>query len=104
MNILSDTDKRSHICQLINQALKQAKKHSDENPEEKEKEVFRLFATIETKRVDVERRKRNQDLREKQAEENENKKVRMEEEFNKNWREGGRLEKRIGNWRDFQKR
>ena len=108
MNLLSDENKRTHTCKLIEQSLKQAKKmHNDDQSllsELQEKEVFKLFATIETKRVDVERRKRNQDLREKQAEENENKKVKMEEEFDKNWRQGERLDKRIGNWRDFQKR
>lgn len=115
MNVLSDEDKRLNTAKLIEQGLKQAKKlyiEEQQSPNDnesllkslQEKEVFKVFATIESKRVDVERRKRNQDLREKQAEENENKKVKLEEEFDKNWRQGERLENRIGNWRDFQKR
>jgi len=106
---LKDDDKRRHIVQLIDQAIKNVElddpssKTSDEDDLQtlREKHVFKIFADIERRRRDVDIRKRKQDLREKQAEDEENKKLKQERDFEKKW--NTRLESRIGNWRDFHK-
>ena len=69
--------------------------------EAQEKAVMKLFAEIETKRRDVERRKRNQEKRERDLEDAEIEKLKAERDFDQNWKKGERLDKRIGNWRDF---
>jgi len=76
MNTLSDEGKRPHSIKLIEQGLNQAKqiyteqqnisstKINDETcllllQSLQENEVFKVYATIESNRCDVERRKRN---------------------------------------------
>eukprot|EP00957_Ditylum_brightwellii_P018262 1375643-Ditylum_brightwellii.AAC.1 len=63
---------------------------------------MKVFATIEQKRRDVERRKHAQEKRECDQEEEKNNKVKKEMEFHKKWMEGGRVDQRVGSWRDFQ--
>lgn len=113
---LNDSVKRKHTIDLINAGRKNGKKHweaeqkrlhtSGLQPEEtleeaQEKAVMKLFAEIETKRRDVERRKRNQEKRERDLEDAEIEKLKAERDFDQNWKKGERLDKRIGNWRDF---
>jgi DnaJ family protein C protein 8 len=68
------------------------------------KATMKIFASIEAKRRDVERRKRKFEQREREQEDEEKEKEKNERDHDKKWRETGRVEKRVGNWRDFQKR
>jgi len=113
---LNDSVKRKHIIDLINTGRKNGKKdweakqkrlHANgPQPEEtleeaQEKAVMKLFAEIEMKRRDVEKRKRNQEKRERDLEDAEVEKLKADRDFEQNWKKGERLEKRIGNWRNF---
>jgi DnaJ family protein C protein 8 len=66
--------------------------------------VQRIFAQIELKRREVEKNERKHEERERQQEEEELEKGRRERKFDKNWRDETRVDKRIGNWRDFQQK
>jgi predicted Holliday junction resolvase-like endonuclease len=63
---------------------------------------MKIFADIEQSRRNIERRKREFEKRERSQEDEEKAKEKNEMEFDKRWREGERVEKRVGNWRDFQ--
>mmetsp|Transcript_625 Transcript_625/g.984 ORF Transcript_625/g.984 Transcript_625/m.984 type:complete len:381 (-) Transcript_625:1366-2508(-) len=111
---VDDEDKVRHVRGLIEQGMKvgrqlwQKKKKEGVDNESlediQEKEVQRIFAQIELKRREVEQRERKYEQRERKQEEDELEKERQERRFNKNWREETRVDKRIGNWRDFQKK
>ena len=114
INILKDEDKLRHMVDLIEQGIKQGKRDyevaKNQNATagkdiEKYQEIatMKIFAEIERKRRDVERRKRKYEERERQQEDDEVNKTKKEFEFEKNWKEEGRVEKRINNWRDFKK-
>jgi len=107
MDQLEDDEKRRHVKQLVQNGLKTGKREFEKTggvlEEIQEKCVMKLFADIEMARRDVERRKRNHDQRERTQEDEEVQKVKDEMTFEKKWRETNRVEKRIGNWRDFQK-
>ena len=64
--------------------------------------MHRIFAEIEYKRKEVEDRQRKQEQREREQEEEELQKERKTREFDKNWRNETRVEKRVGSWRGFQ--
>jgi len=66
-----------------------------------EREVMRIFAQVEHKRRDVEERERKYGQRERQQEDDQSEKERNERKFDKQWRKEERVDKRIGNWRDF---
>ena len=66
--------------------------------------VQRIFAEIEYKRQEVEKRQRNQEQREREQEEEQLRKEKKSREFDKNWRDNTRVEKRVGSWRGFQKK
>ena len=117
MNQMNNIDKRKHIRALIEEGMKQGKRDWQEecsnsdnvqlNNEEglgqaQKKATMRIFAEIEQKRREVERRKRKFEQRERAQEDDEKKKESDELRFQKEWREGERVDKRVGNWRDFQ--
>ena len=107
MNSLKDEDKAKHFRDLIEQGMKQGKRDYDANPNVEnlesyqDKATMKIFAEIERRRCDVERRKRNQDKMERDQEDDEVNKIKKERDFEKSWKDGNRVEKRIGNWRDF---
>jgi Putative Zn-dependent protease, contains TPR repeats len=108
MNSLKDETKAKYFKELVEQGLKQGKKdYENHKPNHssleqcQEKAVMKIFAEIERKRRDVERRKRNQEKREREHEDAEKDKLKKEFEFEKKWKNDERVEKRIGNWRDF---
>ncbi|KAL3790949.1 hypothetical protein HJC23_004931 [Cyclotella cryptica] len=122
MNQMNDDVKRKHIRALIEQGHKQGKRDWEEtkrkdasssttmDPEKdrqgllaaQSKATMKIFAEIEAKRRDVERRKRKFEQRERAQEDEEKTKEKNEREHDMRWREMGRVEKRVGNWRDFQ--
>eukprot|EP00957_Ditylum_brightwellii_P201577 15326284-Ditylum_brightwellii.AAC.1 len=120
MTLLKVEDKRKHVHDLIEQGQKQGTRDcqvsrttsttptllSKEEEEKQlqsyqEKAIMKVFATIEQKRRDVEQQKHAQEKRERDQEEEKNK-VKEEMEFHKRWREGNRVDQRVGSWRDFQ--
>lgn len=66
------------------------------------KAVMKLFAEIENKRRQVEKNEKSHQQRERQHEEDQLQKEKNSRKFDKNWQEEDRVDKRIGNWRDFQ--
>ena len=107
MTSLKDEDKAKHYRDLVQEGMKIGKRdHStsvgdDDLESFQDKAVTKIFAEIERKRRDVERRKRNQEKREREQEDAEVDKIKKERNFEKNWKDNNRVEKRIGNWRDF---
>jgi tetratricopeptide (TPR) repeat protein len=110
MNSLKDETKAKYFKDLVEEGMKQGKKDYETNKSNnstltleqcQEKSVMKIFAEIERKRRDVERRKRNQEKREREQEDAEKDKLKKEHEFEKKWKDNERVEKRIGNWRDF---
>ena len=117
MNQMNDDDKRKHVRALIEEGMKQGKRDWNEEcntssnvvPDNEEglahaqsKATMKIFAEIEQKRREIERRKRKFEQRERAQEDDEKKKETDERRFDKGWREGQRVDKRVGNWRDFQ--
>jgi DnaJ family protein C protein 8 len=117
MNQMNDVDKRKHVRALIEEGMKQGKRDWKEecsksgkvDPDNEEglaqaqsKATMKIFAEIEQKRREIERRKRKFEQRERAQEDEEKKKETDERRFHKEWREGERVDKRVGNWRDFQ--
>jgi tetratricopeptide (TPR) repeat protein len=105
--ILSDPDRAKHTRMLVEEGLKsgeiiwrkQNKKGKLKNMQEKE--VMRIFAQVEQKRREVEQRERKYEQRERQQEDDEMQKERNSRQFDKKWRNEDRVDKRVGNWRDF---
>lgn len=110
--MLDDELKASHCKQLCEQGMIQGKadweqrgKGSNETLEEfQAKAVHKIFAQVEYRRREVEQRERDYEKREQDKEEEELQKERDERKFDKSWKKEDRVEKRIGNWRDFQKK
>jgi len=65
------------------------------------KAVMKIFAQIEYKRREVEKRQRSQEQRERAQEDEELDRERNAMKFEKSWKKEGRVDKRVGNWRDF---
>ncbi len=122
---MNDEDKRRHVRALVDQGMKQGKrdfeeeirrtagtKHVDtsklsETEQQtlqryQQKATMKIFAEIEQKRREVEYRKRKFEQRERAQEDEEKEKEKKEMEHDKKWREVNRVEKRVGNWREFQ--
>lgn len=109
--LLDDPDRARHARQLIEEGLKQANsifhKQSKTGTGKKtleelqEKEVMRIFAEVEQKRREVEDRERKFEQRTQQQEDALEAKERKERQFDKSWRKEERVDKRVGNWRDF---
>lgn len=108
--LLDDEDKARHARQLVEQGVKKGRQEWHANGEKESLEevqskcVQKIFAQIEHKRREVQRRTQKQEQRERQQEEEELQKEKNTRTFDKQWRKEERVEKRIGNWRDFQKK
>lgn len=109
--MLNNEDKARHVRGLVERGMKLGKQvWKEKGPtakslaEVQSKEVQRIFAQIELKRREVEKNERKHEQRERQQEEEELEKERLERKFDKNWRDETRVDKRIGNWRDFQQK
>ena len=70
----------------------------------KAKEVMKVFAAIEADRRRIEDNKLQGKKRERQQEDDEQDRLKKEHRFNKDWNAGDRVEGRVGNWRDMQKK
>lgn len=111
-NILNDPDRTRHTRQLIEEGKKvghrlwKSQKAGEEMTleEVEERETMRLFAQVEQKRREVDKREREFQRRERQQEDDEMEKEKKSRQFDKQWRQENRVDKRIGNWRDFQKK
>lgn len=112
---LKDEDKIRHTVNLIEQGVKHGKRDYEKAQRDntcsgkklkdfQEIATMKIFAEIERKRRDVERRKRKFEGREREQEDAEVNKSKKERDFDKNWKEDDRVEKRIHNWRDFSKK
>ena len=113
INTLKDEDKLRHTVDLIEQGRKKGKKDFEAaqkmnttNGKDLENHqdiaTMKIFAEVEQKRRDVERRKRKFEERERDQEDEEANKIKKEHTFEKKWKEEGRVEKRINNWRNFK--
>ena len=119
-NLLADSDRKRYTKSLVEEGMKQGelrwKKEQHEHQHKKgddrdesittlkllqEREVMRLFAQVEQKRREVEERERKFEQRERQQEDDQMEKERRERKFDKQWREKDRVDKRVGNWRNF---
>lgn len=115
--VLADVDRKRYTQSLVAEGMKQGeriwakqqreKKASAGNKKDdslkavQEREVMRLFAQVEQKRRDVEARERKYEQREQQKEDDDLEKERKSRQFDKSWRKEERVDKRVGNWRDF---
>ncbi len=115
INTLKDEIKAKHIVDLIVEGRKMGKmdyeaaknnKSLGGKTLEKFQEIatMKIFAEVERKRRDVERRKRKFEEKEREEEDAEQNKAKKEREFDKDWKQEGRVDKRINNWRDFSKK
>lgn len=115
--LLDDPNKANHTRQLIEEGIKQGTKEFQKQSnggtsaatattleECQSKAVQRIFAEIEYKRRQLLERQRQQELREQQQEEEGTKKQKEAAKFDKDWRQEERVDKRVGNWRGFQKK
>jgi len=116
--ILADADRKRYMKSLVDEGMKQGEsrwkreqqQHQKGNDDDdsvntlqllQEREVMRIFAQIEQKRQEVEKRERKFEQREQQQEDDQTDKERRERKFDKQWRDKDRVDKRVGNWRDF---
>jgi DnaJ family protein C protein 8 len=105
---LNDPDRARHARALAEEGMKSGEvvwKRSGKKGTLKDiqdKEVMRIFAQVERKRRDVEDRERKYEQRERQQEDDELEKERKSRQFDKKWRDEERVDKRVGNWRDFE--
>jgi curved DNA-binding protein CbpA len=125
--LLRDVDRKRYIVSLVEEGIKQGehkwvqlqkqqKKYknrknnstSDDHDDAdssletvQEKEIMRVFAQVEYKRREVEERQRKYEQREQQQEDSVKERERHERQFDKSWRQTERVDKRVGNWRDF---
>lgn len=110
--ILDDPDRTRHTRMLIEEGIKMGQRVWKSQKagemltfkEVEEREIMRLFAQVEQKRREVEQRERKFQQREQQQEDDEIEKERKSRQFDKKWRNEERVDKRIGNWRNFQQK
>jgi tetratricopeptide (TPR) repeat protein len=112
--LLNDDDKLKHTRDLVEQGMRQgiidwqSATATNANPGPKEeyqrKSVQRLFAELEHTRRKVAERERSFQQREQATEDAVAEKERNERTFDKQWKKEERVDKRIGDWRDFQKK
>ena len=101
------SDRARHSQMLVEEGIKQAEAIFKQDPkgktleELKETEVMRIFAQVEQKRREVEERERKFEQRTQQQEDEQEEKERKSRQFDKSWRKEERVDKRVGNWRDF---
>lgn len=109
---LNDPDRARHARMLIEEGMKQGehiwaksdKKKAESLESVQEKEIMRIFAQIEMKRREVEQRERKYEQRERAHEAEAEEKERKSRQFDKQWRDEERVDKRVGNWRTFEKK
>ena len=125
--LLADEDRKKHIVSLVEEGMKigkskwkqqqqggNKKKNNNKNGEPpppptetttlesiQEKEVMRIFAQIEARRKYIEENERKFGQREQQQQDEQEDKERRERKFDKQWKNKDRVDKRVGNWRDF---
>lgn len=105
--LLDEPDRARHARMLVEEGFKQANTTFKKNAagktleEIQEIEVMRIFAQVEQKRREVEDRERKFEQRTQQQEDAQEAKERQERQFDKSWRKEERVDKRVGNWRDF---
>jgi len=113
--ILTDADRKRYMKALVEEGMKQGESRWKGEQQQRQKgndgdeslqfvqdrEVMRIFALVEQKRREVEGRERNFEQRERQQEDDQVEKERKERKFDKQWRDKNRVDKRVGNWRDF---
>jgi len=104
--ILDDDNRAKHTRMLVEEGRKQADRifKTDQScplEELQEKEVMKIFAHVEQQRRLVEKRERQWEQRERKQEDEVLEKEKQERRFDKNWRKEERVDKRVGNWRDF---
>lgn len=112
---LMDPDQRRNLVMHIDNAttelkkerrkqLSKGKSESDLPPIEEQRRVavMKYFADMEQMRILSEKNKRVYSAREKMQETEEVDKMSRFAEFDKDWSEENRREKRVGNWREFQ--
>ncbi|CAB9500622.1 Stress-induced-phosphoprotein 1 [Seminavis robusta] len=109
--LLDDENKAKHCRDLAHQGMRQGKREWEQkSPKEKKetsleelqtKNIMKIFAQVEHKRREVEKRQRAQEQRERDQEEEESKKEQNAMKFEKSWKQEGRVDKRVGNWRNF---
>lgn len=120
MTQMNDDDKRRHVKALLDEGHKQGRRDWEEElskrggggvssasdseglAQAQSKATMKIFAEIEQRRREVDRRKRKFEQRERAQEDEEKAKEKSERDHDKKWREGERVDKRVGNWRDFQ--
>lgn len=117
MTVLNDDTRAKHARDLVEQGLKQGRRElgnvasggsAGADParlvKAQEVAIMKIFAEVERSRREVEARKRAQEKRERDQEDEEARKVQAEAKFNRKWKKQDRVDNRIGNWRDFQKK
>lgn len=111
--MLDDDDKANHVRQLAEQGMIQGKADWERRDAASKKEslesfqtkaIQRIFAQIEFNRREVDKRQRNYEQRERQQEDDAVQKEKDVRSFDNKWKGEERVEKRIGNWRDFAKK
>ena len=107
---LYDETKAHHVRQLVEEGMvrgraeyQQQQQAATVSLEECQRvAVQKLFAELEHTRRQVAKRERAFHQREQQQEDDVADKARKERQFDRQWRDEERVDKRIGNWRDFQ--
>ncbi len=102
---VKDVDKKNHAIGLIEagreRARTGAKLEGDALEEAQRKEVMKVFAELEMRRRDVEKKKRAGQKREREQEDAEADRLRAQGKFERSWRDDERVENRVGGWRGF---
>lgn len=101
-----------HIENVTTELLKERRKAIAKNPsaeaslppyeEERQRRLMKHFAEMEMMRRKSDQNRRAYSAREKMQESKEEEELGRQEEFEKNWAEDGRREKRVFQWRDFK--
>eukprot|EP00936_MAST-01D_sp_MAST-1D-sp1_P000303 g303.t1 len=91
---------------LLRKGLTQAQlvEREGEEHEALDKAVKKMFADVERRRRSMEKHQQAHKAREADALDAEQEKLKKEYEHNKSWNKEERVEKRVGSWRDFDKR
>jgi DnaJ family protein C protein 8 len=104
---LDDENKARHCRQLVETGMQQGESEWRQNhttttlEQAQQTAVAKIFAHIEYQRRQVEKNERAFEQRQQEAESSEQTKLRADRTFDAQWKVKERVEKRIGNWRDF---
>lgn len=115
--LLQDPDKAQHVRDLVDTGYAQGKGQWERDrkiagcasafaslQDYQEKATYKLFADLEVKRRRAEKNTRAYEQREKEQEDAAVTSEQKERQFHKQWKKEDRVDQRIGNWRDFQKK